>query len=43
MWIGQGVGIIDNGAGSILLLGGGGGETYGFSSVRENMHFFHPR
>ena len=29
-----------NGAGSIVLLGG---ETHGFSSVRENMHFFHSR
>ena len=29
---------LDNGAGNILLLGGG--ETHGFSNMRENMHFF---
>ena len=30
---------MSNGAGSIWLLGGGGGETHGFSSMRENMQF----
>ena len=31
---------IGNGPGSMLVLGGGGGETHGFSSMRGNMDLF---